>query len=270
MTETVVAIIQARMSSSRLPGKVLRHIAGRPMLGWVVARSRRARRITGVLVATTTAPDDDAVAAYCRQQGYDCLRGSLNDVLDRYYQAARQVQADVVVRITADCPFIDPVLIDEAADALLDGGFDFVANRLPSPWRRTYPIGLDVEVFTFAALQRAWQEADQRHQREHVTPYFYEDAPVEPLQPTHKERAHTRTPRGFRIALLHAPADYGHLRWTVDTSEDLTLAREIAAHFPDDTFSWMDILRLVEEHPHLTRINAAVRHKTHLDTDERL
>ncbi|RME05406.1 MAG: acylneuraminate cytidylyltransferase [Anaerolineae bacterium] len=266
----IIAIIQARMTSSRLPGKVLRDIAARPMLGWVVERARRASTVSQVIVATTTDPSDDPVAAYCGERGYDCIRGSLNDVLDRYYQAALQAQAEVVVRITADCPFIDPALIDDAIGVLLEGGFDFVANRLPRPWGRTYPIGLDVEVFTFAALETAWQQATEKHQREHVTPYFYEDTPANALRLNAARRAEFVTPRGFRIALLHAPADYGHLRWTVDTAADLELARRIAAYFPDDTFSWTDILRLVEGHPELTQINAAVPHKTHLDVDDRL
>ncbi len=258
------------MSSSRLPGKVLREIAGRPMLGWVVRRARRAQTIAQVIVATTTDPSDDPVAAFCQAQGYDCARGSLNDVLDRYYQAARQAQADVVVRLTADCPFVDPALVDEAVNALCTGGYDFVANRLPQPWGRTYPIGLDVEVFTFAALKNAWEQARAPHQREHVTPYFYEDVPAGALKPQNAaRRAAVVTPHGFRIALLHALADHGHLRWTVDTPEDLELARQIAARFSDDAFSWTDILHLIESHPQLAQINAGVQHKTHLDVDRR-
>ncbi len=263
-------IIQARMSSSRLPGKVLREIAGRPMLGWVVERARRAQTISQVIVATTTDPSDDPVVAFCRAQGYACIRGSLNDVLERYYQAARRTHADVIVRLTADCPFIDPVLMDEAVNALHTGGYDFLANRLPQPWGRTYPIGLDVEVFTFAALETAREQANEAHQREHVTPYFYEDVPEDALKPdSDVRRAEVVTPRGFRIALLHAPADYGHLRWTVDTAEDLELARRIAAYFSDDTFVWKDVLHLMETHPQLAQINAAVHHKTHLDVDDR-
>jgi len=270
----IIIIIQARMSSSRLPGKVLREIAGRPMLAWVVERARRAQTVDQVIVATTTDTRDDPVAAFCRSQDYACTRGSLNDVLDRYYQVARDAQADVVVRITADCPFIDPALVDEAVHALrgrspATTGFDFVANRLPQPWGRTYPIGLDVEVFTFAALEEAWRQARDVHQREHVTPYFYEDAPMDALRPQGAVLSSVVTPRGYRIALLHAPADYGRLRWTVDTPEDLELARQIAARFSDDTFSWRDILRLVEREPQLVQINAGVQHKTHLDVDPR-
>ncbi len=257
------------MSSSRLPGKVLREIAGRPMLAWVVERARRAKTADQVIVATTTDPSDDPVATFCQAQGYDCVRGSLNDVLDRYYQAARQAQADVVVRLTADCPFIDPVLIDDVVNTLRAGGYDFAANRLPQPWGRTYPIGLDVEVFTFAALENVWERARAPHQREHVTPYFYEDVPKDALQPDGKRIADVVTPRGFRIALLHHQPDYGHLRWTVDTPEDLELARQIAAAFPDDAFTWQDILLLMERQPQLAQINAGVQHKTHLDVDRR-
>src|SRR5512141_2099228 len=180
----IAAIIQARMASSRLPGKVLLDIAGQPMLARVQARTLRASTVEEVLVATTADPSDDPVARYCEAHGIGYTRGSEFDVLDRYYQAARQLRAGIVVRITADCPVIDPQLIDEAVSTLLGGGganevgaapeFDFVANRLPPPFHRTFPIGLDVEVCTFAALERAWQEATEPFQREHVMPFIYE------------------------------------------------------------------------------------------------
>ncbi len=266
---TTLAIIQARMTSTRLPGKVLRPIGERPMLAWVVERTRRSTTLDQVIVATTTDPSDDRIAAFCQARGYASTRGSLDDVLDRYYQTARHAQAEVIVRVTADCPFIDPLLIDEAVNLLQAERFDFVANRLPLPWGRTYPIGLDVEIFPFKLLETAWHLAQDRHQREHVAPYFYEDASVADLQPGAGAYSSTVTPRGYRIALMHAPADYGHHRWTVDTPEDLELARQVAARFPDDTFSWREILHLVENEPHLKRINASVRHKTHLDVDPR-
>src|SRR5512133_3030988 len=142
----VVAIVQARMSSSRLPGKVLLDLAGQPMLARVVERARRSRRIDQVAVATTTDPSDDPVEAFCRERGYACVRGSMHDVLDRYYQAARQLQAGVIVRLTADCPLVDPGLIDETVQAFHREEVDFACNRLPPPFTRTYPIGLDVEV----------------------------------------------------------------------------------------------------------------------------
>ena len=145
MSSRVIAIIQGRMGSSRLPGKILADIAGQPMLSRVYIRTSRAVTVTETVFATTTDSSDHPVAEYCDFGGIPFTRGSLYDVLDRYYQTANEFQADVVVRITADCPVIDPDLIDDAVNTLLDGGYDFVANRLPPPFGRTYPIGLDTE-----------------------------------------------------------------------------------------------------------------------------
>ena len=263
------------MASSRLPGKVLAEIDDRPMLAWVVARARRAGQVDSVVVATTTDPSDDPIADFCIQQDYPHTRGSVHDVLDRYVQTARAHHADVIVRITADCPLLDPELVDDAVQQLLGEDraprFDFVANRLPPPWGRTYPIGLDVEVFTMQALEQAWREAEQKHQREHVTPYFYEGVPVESLRFANNQApvAVGTSPRGFRVALLHHHTDLGHHRWTVDTPQDLKLVRAIVSHFPNDTFTWQDILSLLEREPALLQINAQVQHKTHLDVDNR-
>ena len=275
-----VAIIQARMSSSRLPGKVMLNIGDRPMLEWVVDRTRRAQCLDEVVVATTTDPSDDPIFEFCHDKGYRVGRGSVHDVLDRYYQIAKQLQTDVVVRITADCPLIDPELIDQTMVVFMSGmgsqemgahHFDFAANRLPPPWGRTYPIGLDIEIFTFDALKRAHRLAISKYQREHVAPYFYEGTPVDQLQYQVPGSPYSAalSPHGFKIALKHHTPDYGQLRWTVDTPEDLELLRKIVTYFPDDTFSWLDVLRLVQKHPELTRINDQVRHKTHLDIDSR-
>jgi spore coat polysaccharide biosynthesis protein SpsF len=280
----IVAIIQARMASSRLPGKVLLDIAGRPMLAWVVERTQRAGLVNQVVVATTLDPTDDLVVDFCKEHDYPVSRGSLRDVLDRYYQTAVQFQAEVIVRITADCPLIDPGLLDEAVRLLHPGTgalpppdkapaprFDFVANRLPPPWGRTYPIGLDVEVFTMDVLQQAWKLAIAPNQREHVTPYFYEGTPADQLKykVPGSPFSSAMTPEGYHIALMHHTPDYGHLRWTVDTPEDLEVVRAIATHFGKQPFTWLDILALVHQKPELNRINAHVRHKTHLDVDDR-
>ena len=209
----VVAIIQGRMGSSRLPGKILADIAGQPMLQRVFTRAARAHSLTQTLFATTTDPSDDPVAEYCQANGISFTRGSLYDVLDRYYQAAREARADVVVRITADCPVIDPALIDDVTRLLLSGQFDFACNRLPPPWHRTYPIGLDVEACTFGVLERAWKEAKEPQDREHAMPYFYEG--VE-LRPESRTLESGMSPRGFKVALLHHTTDFGTYRWTVD------------------------------------------------------
>ena len=273
----IVAIIQARMASSRLPDKVLLDIAGQSMLVRVVERTRLAETLDEVVVATTRETSDDAIANLCTEREYKCYRGSTHDVLDRYYQAARLHQAEVIVRITADCPVIDPGVIDKTVNAFLglkatsdqrsaisdepqslvthrssSFFYDFAANRLPPPWGRTYPIGLDTEVCTFAGLEAAWREAELPHQREHVMPFFYEQ------------------PERFRILHVTHDPDYGTLRWTVDTAEDLELAREIYARFPGrDDFNWLEILDLYEREPDLAKINMSVQHKDYRETDDR-
>jgi spore coat polysaccharide biosynthesis protein SpsF len=254
--QTVVAIIQARMASSRLPGKVLLDIEGEAMLARVVKRCQRATSLDQVIVATTDDPSDNVVEGFCLARGYPYFRGSLHDVLDRYYQAARQFDAAIIVRITADCPLIDPAVIDQVVGALFGGEsapqWDFVANRLPPPWKRSYPIGLDVEVCTFAALEKAWKEAKEKHQREHVMPYFYEQ----------KGR--------FQVLVLDHIPDYGHLRWTVDTSEDLALIRQIYARFDgNDDFSWLEVIDLFQREPALAEINADIAPKRVDEVDER-
>jgi len=265
MRPRTIAIIQARMGATRLPGKVLRNIAGQPMLVRVVERARRASRLDGFVVATTTEVQDDAVAELCRERGFPCFRGDQQDVLDRYYQAARQTGAEVIVRITADCPVIDPLLIDETVQlvighcSLVTDHFDFSANRLPPPWGRTYPIGLDVEACTFTALERAWKEATEPYQREHVMPYLYEGVVFSAARRLLNTGS---TPRGFQVALLDHDPDYGALRWTVDTPEDLELICQVYARFGGrDDFGWRDILALFEREPELAKLNASIKAK---------
>jgi spore coat polysaccharide biosynthesis protein SpsF len=262
-----VAIIQARMGSSRLPGKVLLDIAGKPMIQRVIERSRRARMLDSVTVATTTDTSDEPVAVFAASMGVACTRGSLHDVLDRYYRAAQTHGADIVIRITGDCPVIDPALIDLAVHTLLDGGYDFVANRLPPPFTRTFPIGLDVEVCTFSALERAWREADQSFHREHVMPFIYEGVT---LNPENGSLLSGFSPRGFKIAVFNHTPDYGSLRWTVDTLEDLEMIRRVFDALEDkNNFTWYDLLSLIQRYPELAEINAQVHHKSMLDVDDR-
>ena len=274
MKPRVIAIIQGRMSSSRLPGKILADIAGQPMVQRVFTRTSRAATVTETIFATTTDPSDDPVAEYCGFSGIPFRRGSLYDVLDRYYQTAKQAKADVVVRITADCPVIDPMLIDDVVNtvtsgqsSVITGQFDFAANRLPPPWKRTFPIGLDTEACTFAVLERAWKEAKGPQHREHVMPYFYEG--IELI--TENRLLQTGiSPRGFRIALLHHTTDFGDYRWTVDTPEDLEFMRQVYSRFDGrDDFTWKEVLDLVHNQPELMQINAGVKHKTLKDIDER-
>ena len=267
MPPRVVAIIQGRMSSSRLPGKILADIAGQPMLQRVFVRTSRAASVTETVFATTTDPSDDPVAEYCDFSGIPFTRGSLFDVLDRYYQAAKGAQADIVVRVTADCPIIDPALIDNVVNTLLNDDYDFVANRLPPPFHRTYPIGLDVEACTFKILKKAWEEAKEPQHREHAMPYFYEG-----IELTRQSRTFETgiSQRGFKVAILHHTTDFGDYRWTVDTPEDLEFMRQIYSRFDGrDDFTWKEVLDLVHNEPKLMDINAGVQHKTLKDLDER-
>lgn len=234
----VVAIVQARMGSSRLPGKVLLDLAGRPMLARVVTRTARAVRVDEVVVATSVEPRDQPIAEACARFGWRCFRGSEQDVLDRYYQAAVWAGADVVVRITSDCPFIDPAIVDRALEIFGNGrGLDYVSNTLPP---RTFPRGLDVEVLSRDALAVAWREDTNPAWREHVTPFIY------------------RHPNRFTLQALRHVEDLSRLRWTVDTVEDLALVRHLYDHFGSDTFDWTDVLAVVRAHPEWSALNQHV------------
>jgi spore coat polysaccharide biosynthesis protein SpsF len=196
--------------------------------------------VDAVVVATTTQPADDAIVQLCAERGYPCVRGSKDDVLDRYYQAARQHEADVVVRITSDCPLIEPQVIDQGLQAFFEHQADYVSNGMST---RTFPRGLDVEVITFMELERAWHEDTNPAWREHVTPYLY------------------RHPELFQLHALTNPVDLSHMRWTVDTPEDLAFVRQIYNHFGSNTFSWQDVLALLEQHPEWLEINRHIEQK---------
>lgn len=247
-----VAIIQARMSSTRLPGKVLKVAVGRTMLDRMVERVRRAQLVDEVVVATTTEASDEPIVELCGHLGVAVYRGSLNDVLDRFYQAAVIHKAEIIIRLTGDCPLIDPVLIDDVVKALVDQKADFACNRLPPPLTRTYPIGLDVEACTFVALERAWKEASEKHEREHVLPYLYS------------------IPGRFKVVQLNYTEDLGQMRWTLDTPEDLALLDKIYDRFSGrNDFSWLDVLELFRREPQLAEINSQVRHKSYLDYEKK-
>jgi spore coat polysaccharide biosynthesis protein SpsF len=238
----VVAIIQARVGSTRLPGKVLEDIAGEPMLARVVNRTRRAKTLDTVVVATTTETVDDAIIHLCRAHGWTCFRGSEQDLLDRYYQAASACKATAIVRITSDCPLIDPEIIDRVASELLFHypEVDYASNNLT----RTFPRGLDVEAMIFEALQQAWREDRNPAWREHVTPYIY------------------RHPEIFALRNVSSDdIDYSYMRWTVDTPDDLTFVRKIYGHLRNDAFTWREVLHLLEMHPEWLNINRDIQQK---------
>jgi spore coat polysaccharide biosynthesis protein SpsF (cytidylyltransferase family) len=233
-TSPIVGIVQARMGSSRLPGKALMDIGGHPMLWRVVSRARHASTLDEVVVATTPLEADDTIAAFCAHNGIPCFRGSDDDVLDRYYHAALEHHAETIVRITADCPLLDPAVIDQVVNRFLSGAFDYVSNTDPP----TYPDGLDTEVFSFAALERAWKEAHWQSEREHVTPYL------------------KKHPEWFRKANVTHDTDLSNQRWTVDEWADLAFVRAVVAALPTETSDLETLLALLRARPELRDVNA--------------
>jgi spore coat polysaccharide biosynthesis protein SpsF len=238
MALDVLAILQARMSSTRLPEKVLADVVGAPMLARQIERIQRARRIDALCVATSTDASDDPIETLCVARGVRVSRGSLTDVLDRYYQAARQIEPRHVVRVTGDCPLIDPAVIDEVISTHVAGNFDYTSNTIVP----TYPDGLDVEVFRFEALRRAWSEAKLASQREHVTPFIK-------LQPAL-----------FRLGEVRNVEDLSALRWTVDYAGDLAMVRHVYAQlYPARSdFSMQDILALLHRRPDIAALSTNV------------
>jgi len=262
----VVAIVQARMGSSRLPGKVLMDVEGATMLARVLRRLSRAARLDRVVLATSDLPADDAVAAEAARLGFAVFRGSEEDVLSRYLGAAREHDAGVVVRVTADCPLIDPAVVDRTVERFLAESPDYASNSL----QRTYPRGLDVEVVDRRALETAGAEARLDYERVHVTPFLYRHPERFRLLSVTREDGDA-VGGGDAEAGADAEAGgepLGELRWTVDTAPDLELVRRIFRHFlgraggGDDGFGWRQVLALVESRPELQEINRHVRQKT--------
>ena len=235
----VVAIIQARLGSTRLPEKVLKDLEGETVLSRVIHRVRRAKLVDELLVATTDQPADDAIVDECRRCSVRTARGSEEDVLDRYFRAAQVSHADVIVRITSDCPLIDPEVTDKTIRAFLAEQPDYASNALV----RTYPRGLDTEVMTVLALERAWRLAALPYQRAHVTPYIYEHADE------------------FKLLSVTGEADYSDHRWTLDAHEDLAFVRAVYARMEGQDFGWRDVLRLLEREPGLVELNRSVAQK---------
>ncbi|HEY7894272.1 MAG TPA: glycosyltransferase family protein [Gemmatimonadaceae bacterium] len=232
------AIVQARMGSTRLPGKVLMPAAGKPLLAHLLERLGRARTLETIIVATSDDSRDDPVAALCTSLGIPVFRGSERDVLDRYYQAARGAGIDLVVRITADCPLVDPAIVDAMVQYAVEhhGEFDLVTNRRPL----TFPDGLDLDVIPIDALAEAWREAREPMQREHVIPWFWD--------------------AGRRLHNLEHPANlYAEHRWTLDYAEDYALIRRVIEELTPEygsTFAMDDVLAFMAEHPDVARSNA--------------
>lgn len=242
----ILGILQARYSSRRLPGKVMKPLLGRPMLARQIERLKRAKSIDRLVVATSVENSDDPIGALCDKLAVDCYRGELNDVLDRVYHAAKEfsedIAADHVVRLTADCPVTDPRLIDQLVDFHLRGQYDYSSNCLEP----TFPDGLDAEVMSFAALEEAWMEARQPDHLEHVTPFIYSQ------------------PERYKLGSFTQEDDLSGLRWTVDEPADFAFVKRVfGALYPKNPdFGTTDLLDLLVRRPELTRLN------DHLDRNE--
>ncbi|MBU3759285.1 MAG: acylneuraminate cytidylyltransferase [Candidatus Omnitrophica bacterium] len=236
----ITALIQARMGSSRLPGKVMEDIEGKAMLARVIERVQKAAGLSAVAVVTSVTEQDQAIENFCLRVGVPCFRGSENNVLDRYYRAASYFKAEAVMRITSDCPLIDPVVIDELIWMFKEAKADYGSNF----FERRFPRGLDAEVMTFAALEKVWMQAKEPYQQTHVTPYFYQN------------------PSLFNIASLRCPMDQSAKRWTVDTLDDLCFVRAVYHILrPRDFFNWREILDVLKHNPGLEILNSNVPQK---------
>lgn len=235
-----VIIVQARMTSTRLPGKVLKTILGKPLLEYQIERLKRIQAADRIVIATTTNDTDQPIVDFCKRLNLPLFRGSEEDVLARYYEAAEKYNADTVVRITSDCPVIDPAVCEEAITYFLKNQDQYDYVRLEQ-----YPRGLDCEVFSFKVLKECFREATDKPDREHVTPFIY------------------RHPERYRLKNMICDEDYSHHRWTVDTPEDLELiTRIIEELYPNNqNFNYADILEVLKKYPDWYYINAEVRQK---------
>jgi len=230
------AIIQVRMSSSRLPGKVMMKVDSKhPVLYYVITQLQFSKNLDEIIVATSTREEDDIIADYVKNLGVICFRGSLKDVLDRYYQCAKEFSIKDIVRITSDCPLIDPTIVDKVIEKFKSNSFDVVTNS--GPITGTFPQGTDVEVFSFQALEKAWKKAKKPSEREHVTAYFYNNE------------------SDFKIDYLTRSENISHLRWCVDGMPDLELVRKIVSKINKKPILMRHILDLFSKEPHLQDIN---------------
>ncbi len=231
---TIGCIIQARMSSTRLPGKVMMTLDKKnPVLYYVISQLRHSKLLNKIVIATTNLYEDDKIVEFAQNAGIDYFRGSDNDVLDRYYQCAKKFSFSTIVRITSDNPLIDPEIVDKTIEKFHSNSYDYVTNTLP----RTFPYGTETEVFTFEALQIAWNRAKKPSEREHVTPYFYNN------------------PDKFKIANLSYSKNVSFLRWTVDKQTDLELVRTIISKIKKTPILMVDIINLLTKEPQLIDIN---------------
>lgn len=236
-----VIIVQARMTSTRLPGKVLKEVMGKPLLEYQIERLRRIKSADEIVIATTKNETDQPIVDLCNRLAVAYVRGSENDVLSRYYKAAVQYRADSIVRITADCPVIDPAVCDEAITWFLQHQNECDYLRLEK-----CPRGLDTEVCSFKVLEECFQEATEQPDREHVTTFIYR-----------------RHPERYRIKLMNFQEDLSRHRWTVDTPEDFELVKKIIEElYPfKQMYHYVDILNILEKNPDWCKINEKIEQK---------
>jgi spore coat polysaccharide biosynthesis protein SpsF len=230
-----LAIVQARMTSSRLPGKVLSDICGKPSLQRMLERINMASSIDKVVVATTINASDNLIVELCEKLKVDIFRGDEDDVLGRFCGAAEVAEAEIVIRLTADCPMIDPDVIDEVVSAFSIYNHDYLSNTID----RTYPDGLDIEVMSIDALREAHKKAVAPFLREHVTPYI-------------SGRRPDLGAGDFRVGQIRFVADFSHIRWTLDTKEDLQRIRSLVSKLPED-YRWLQALSIATREPDLLR-----------------
>ena len=231
-------IIQARMGSSRLPGKALmKSDSGKPLLYYVINQLRYCSKVKNLVIATTTNHEDDEIEKFANNNSVNVFRGKEKDVLDRYFQCAKKYSFSTIVRITADCPLIDPQIVDKVIEQFFSGNYDFATNTLT----RTFPIGTDVEVFSFSALNKAWENAQLPSEREHVTPYLH-----------NKEN--------FKIINVENDKNISNLRLTVDRIEDFELIKQILNNISINPIHLEDVLELFSRKPELIEINKHINH----------
>lgn len=235
-----IAIIQARMSSTRLPNKVLLTIKNKPLLWYVITRCKWAKKIQNVIVATSTDRSDDPIKKFCRNEKIPIIRGPLENVLERYYLSAIRHESDVIVRITGDCPLIDGTLLDLGLTKFFEEKTDYLSNITI----RTFPRGFDFEIFTFEALETTYNNAKDIPEKEHVTPYIYRN-----------------NPGMFRIADFTQPTDKSKYRITVDTPEDFELIKILIEKYHADSKNYKEIISLLDKHPEISRINQHIEQK---------
>jgi len=228
-----IAIIQVRMGSTRLPGKVLKKLNGITILESLLNQLNYSRLLNDKIIATTLNSEDDVIVNFCESKGIKCFRGSVNDVLDRYHKCAKKFSINTIIRITSDCPLMDPQVVDDVIDFYLKNSYDYVNNF----YKRTYPYGNDVEIFSLKVLEKVWEKATKPSEREHVTPYIYNN------------------PDEFSLGWIENKENLSEFHWTVDRKEDLIFVQKIFKKISKRPILMKDIIDVIKDDPSLLEIN---------------